>query len=389
MFLQKLDFISPKLTLNFNRQKTHSSIISGILTIISYTLIGIFSIYTSMDLILKKNPTAYSFLNVIDDVGTYNLNSSGMFHYIQFVNLTDINILNYFQIIGLKNSYTYALHGKREITDHYIYEYCTKDMIDSSNINKIIDESIYYQSLCISKFYNSTSKITINYNDKNFNFPTIEHGASNKNGTFYGIFIQKCQNSSLNNYSCASEEEIDFYSLYLTIKFNVISQYINVKNYKNPFVSFIYTLTDGYSDENYYTLNSLNFEPYILNTDNGFLFNNLYNDKSYYFSQNDKKSYETSYGIICGIYFWMQNSALIYERKYQKIQDVLANIGGIMKVLITFTRFINNIFYKYQAYKDINKVINSYTNEEEKNKNKKGHFIPLSESSIINSRNNI
>ena len=53
----------------------------------------------------------------------------------------------------------------------------------------------------------------------------------------------------------------------------------------------------------------------------------------------------------------MQNKIYIYERYYKKIQNFLADIGGTIKALTTIARVINLIFYKYQTYKDIEKIM--------------------------------
>ena len=51
MLFKKFDFISPQITLYFKGDEKHSSIFSGIVTIISYTLIFIFMIYDIRDFI--------------------------------------------------------------------------------------------------------------------------------------------------------------------------------------------------------------------------------------------------------------------------------------------------------------------------------------------------
>ena len=54
MFLKKIDIISPKITFHYNGSLAHSSIFSGILSIISILLIIAFSTPFISDLIIKK-----------------------------------------------------------------------------------------------------------------------------------------------------------------------------------------------------------------------------------------------------------------------------------------------------------------------------------------------
>ena len=49
MFFKNVDFLTPKITLYYNRKSSHSSIISGILTIISYLSIFVLVLYTFLN----------------------------------------------------------------------------------------------------------------------------------------------------------------------------------------------------------------------------------------------------------------------------------------------------------------------------------------------------
>ena len=67
MFLEYIDILSPPITLKFKGNHSHSSKLSGILTIISIVVIIFFSIYFSLDIILKKNPNPFYFIQFIED----------------------------------------------------------------------------------------------------------------------------------------------------------------------------------------------------------------------------------------------------------------------------------------------------------------------------------
>ena len=69
MFLKKFDYLSYPLTLYFNNYSSHSSIISGIITIITYLLCFILTIYVSKDFLFKENPNAYHYVEVMSCAG--------------------------------------------------------------------------------------------------------------------------------------------------------------------------------------------------------------------------------------------------------------------------------------------------------------------------------
>ena len=62
MILKQIDFLSPQITLYHKGFLSHSTIISGIISIISLVIIISFGVYYSLDLIKRENPRA-CFLN--------------------------------------------------------------------------------------------------------------------------------------------------------------------------------------------------------------------------------------------------------------------------------------------------------------------------------------
>ena len=76
MFIKKLDMLSPPITLYYKGENNHSSIFSGILTVISYAIILAAGIYYALEFINKDNPTAYFYNRYMEDVGTFPINAS-------------------------------------------------------------------------------------------------------------------------------------------------------------------------------------------------------------------------------------------------------------------------------------------------------------------------
>jgi hypothetical protein len=82
MFIKRLDFISPPVTIYYQGYLSHSSIISGIISIISIAFIFALAFYFSLDIIKRKDPNVFSYNNFIEDAGIFPINSSGFFHFI-------------------------------------------------------------------------------------------------------------------------------------------------------------------------------------------------------------------------------------------------------------------------------------------------------------------
>ena len=60
----------------------------------------------------------------------------------------------------------------------------------------------------------------------------------------------------------------------------------------------------------------------------------------------------------------MQNRLQLYERTYKRVQDILANVGGITKALTLIAQLLNSIYYKYIILLDTEHLLNSTINLE-------------------------
>ena len=87
MFIKYLDFLSPRVTFYYKGLLSHSSIFSGILSVITIIAIIFFSIYYSLELFERKDPKAFHFNNFLKDVGEYEINTTSIFHFISTFNL--------------------------------------------------------------------------------------------------------------------------------------------------------------------------------------------------------------------------------------------------------------------------------------------------------------
>ena len=124
MILKEIDFLSPKITLYQKGYLSHSSIISGIISIITLIIIISFGIYYSLDLIRRENPKVYFFNRFVEDAGIFPINSSSFFHYIIISSnntIRDFDLYS-FRIIGFETYYAYYLDN-RDLSNfnHWLY----------------------------------------------------------------------------------------------------------------------------------------------------------------------------------------------------------------------------------------------------------------------------
>ena len=385
--------LSPPITLSFKGEYMHSSIFSGILTIVIHLTTLIFGVYYALQFINKENPSAYFFNRYIEDAGKYTLNSSSLFHYLYFINKNSQSITNFdidmIRIVGLEeiNIELYYTSIDLEDTPHWIYGLCNNDT-DTKGISYLInDKKTFDNSVCIRKYYNPKTRQYYDTNNINFIWPSIEHGMSHVNSRFYGIIIEKCKNDNLRLLlgldNCKNDDIIDNYIYSSGIVLNLIDHYSDVLNYKEPFRKYFYSISNLLYPKSY-TINNMNFNPALIKTHNGIILDNVIEEASYLFSQNEKvtmdeeieikdeegnpiydengeKQYKST-RIVSSYYFWMQNRLQYYERNYKRLQDILSQIGGLSRTLFIIANIINLIVSNYITLLDTEDLILSIDN---------------------------
>ena len=364
-FLSNFDFVSPEITLFYAGKTSHTSLASGIVSVILILLIIIFTIYVSSDFLFRQNPSAYYYSRYIDDIKELEFNSKGLFHFIYFNNGDDFNVsinTSIFSIIGVDLA-TFPTDNNESNYDHYIYESC--DLNDAGDLYNLIKEdnniSIYYSNaFCIKKFYNSSTKQIININDKNFNYPKLKHGSAKINNLRYGIYIQKCQNILTKKcYEYLNEEY--FSNLFNNNSFgysiSFIEHYVDVDNYHNPIKTSFQRISTSFN-KNSYTANHLNYRPINLKTDNGIFFDKISEKDTFNYYLNEKLTLDSNFSVFGSFNFWIQNQLDSYNRTYKKIWDIAGDVDGVIEILMLLIKFINLvIFNDFQTIQDFNEEI--------------------------------
>jgi hypothetical protein len=243
-----------------------------------------------------------------------------------------------------------------------VYGNCNNNT-DTQGISYLIDQKFYEQSACIRKYYDASKKQYFNTGEEGFRWPVILKGCSNPDRTFYGIIMQRCDEADPflkdnGGPPCKSTAEIDAIVDYVSFNFQIIDHYADMLNYDMPFTKYFYEVTSSI-DDGTFRIQHLNFNPATMLTHNGFFFDNQVFEHSYFFTQNEKQTIEdtkntttntierTTSGCLIGVYFWMQNTLQYYERNYDRIQDILSDIGGISSIVLTIAGVINLLIHNF------------------------------------------
>ena len=362
MSLKKCDLFSPYITLYFKGEYRHSSIFSGILTIIAYFLIFGFSIYYTIIFVNKSNPTIYFYTRYVGDAGIFPFNSSSLFHFIRFADtIKNENKEIDFEsvtIFGIEESIDEYMSVKKiKNFNHWLYGEC--NINDAKNIEKVeslVNQKFPEKAACIRQYYDKKDDKYYDTNHENFKWPALTHGCANDNAINYGFIIEKCSNSTINK-ACKSNEEIENYFDHLFLIVYFMDQFVDVLNYKTPYIKNLYKLTNGFFQDTF-TINHLNFNPSGVTSHNGIFIDSKISDKSYQYTQNEKINInKNDTTIVASCYFWMQNTLQYYERNYEKFQDLLSNIGGISSFICILALFINDFVSNFIILLDTEELV--------------------------------
>ena len=366
MFLiKKFDLLSPPITLFFKGEPQHPSIPSVILSVISYSLVLVATIYYFLGFINKDSPKAYFFTRYIEDAGYFPVNASSMFNYIQFIDKYDSTKLGFdfsvLRAVGVNSIYYEQYMDNPEVIEtenHWIYGPCNYDS-DIKGIEDLIDRNIYNNAACIREYYDKDKDKYFKTGEEGFIWPAVEKGCSNPESTFYGLIVQRCDKAPsglMRDYlgPCSSTNDITDSIKKLSFKYQIIDHYADMLNYDMPFTKYFYEVSSAVTD-GIYIINHLNFNPADMLTHNGLFFDNEVRELSYFFTQNEKhimdealfEKNRTTNGCLIGVYFWMQNTLHHYERNYDRFQDLLSDIGGISSIITTIGYYFNLLINHY------------------------------------------
>ena len=294
---------------------------------------------------------------IIQTIQRKNLTVHDSTHYGQEMPLIELNSANFYFAFGLEDPQT----SNRFIDDSI---YTPKIVfVDKAKVNNelvtVYQKTLDYERCDVSKFGDNYQHLFIegelsnSYCLKDFNYNlTFAGGYKYERFSYIRIRIYPCVNSSENNNSCKSQDEIDYYmsSGYFSIILKDIG--LNPSNYEVPLVP---TLQDLYAtiDKKIYKNYILNLGVTEIHTDKG-LFSDEIDVKKYLqfrkefqtFTFRDEEEYYKGKSVII-VQFKLDDNIIVQTRSYTKLPEIFSIIGGYMQLMNTVFWLLSLIGNKF------------------------------------------
>jgi len=290
------------------------------LTILLILLVGAMTWVTSESVLYKLNPRI-ALENQIQTLRpnlTLDTETFPISIVVQDAYMNNVNKPEYFTMLAVVNTLVNTPQGSEHYTHNIDYVLCTPE---------------YFPEMDNSTFYSSGLNFYYCLKNQNLSIGGFYDASYTQ---YLELTVKACRNSTESKTICKPESEIREFFEEKTWYWSMYYQnsVFNTQNYDNPKKTY---LVNMYKTLKYGT--SKLFELFLkqqeLASDDGVIMTqvNTRDIVTYDYSQYDFSDMDSS-GTLCSIYLFSSSNRDIFHRNYTKIQEVLANVGGLAKALM-------------------------------------------------------
>jgi hypothetical protein len=328
-YMKKLDFVGNEVSLLHKSSKRVKTVIGGIIT----SIISIFTLYCAIyfgrGILTKDNPSSRFSKSFTDSSRVRSVDRPYVVYFANTFGVQYTNPERYFTLTGLSFPVTdTGLAG--ELTDVFM-DKCDID-VHLAKYKDLYANKNLANALCSNphkmRYHNGTvvEYDSIYFENEYIGLPSV----------FIAYSLGSCVNTTENGNKCAPQEEIDQVEngLYMTVL--LLDEYINLNDYEKPSTQYIYPYTINISPKVSKNTHVVYKNTYIT-TDAGLI---MEDPSTINISQIDSLK---TVQITTGYYIFYFESTKItdnYNRKYVKIQDLVASIGGLIKFIYVFSSIL-------------------------------------------------
>jgi hypothetical protein len=358
-----LDILSPQANLFIFNQTRHKTLIGAFFGFFSIIAITACAFYFTVQTFQRKDATIIYNQNSLI---TYPLNISNIPLMTLLMDGSGNKMKNQNSTYTIK--YTYLQYFTSYDATGKAVSNFTIDYLDTEPCN--LDTSFGEYRKYFEGFNNMQESQCLPLNKYNLSLYG-QKGNTNKGYSNIQIYVNTCVNDTYTK--CLDPASIETALSNVKLSVQTIGYEINHQNYSNPFIETVMKFELGMSSTIFkrYSIFQKNI---IYETDYGFLFEDkvtgirFASDDYIDISVDLRKSsgslpqflpVRTVFGQ--GV-FYLSSKTDFYFRSYTKLQDLMANIGGIVKGILLISQFITSSLTSKLNYKKLYETIFSNNN---------------------------
>jgi hypothetical protein len=351
-FVKSCDFLGFRPSLHVNEKKVFKTFFTGILSIFLGLLAFMTTLYFGSDLVFKSSSTIIKTSEPITSFGPYIFSNES---YNVLVGMQDQNFKYYV------DPTVFYVSGSMTVIKNVI-----------SNETGKIEQQFSFQSVNVDlceKFYKDSDII-----EKNMVFPLDKYYCPEPNAAImqgywgselyqtFRISFNKCVNNTENKNHCKSQEEIDKAIQGAYVAFELTSYKVDQRDFSKPLQRIFadnYNLVNSKLSLEY----AIGYLPLVMHSNDGLVLNN---DNIYHgIDFHEKIFYKLNDGKGSFLSFTFEGTAFstVYYRNYVKLQTIITQVGGFLKVISTIASIISHLisenyyffFYFASIYPERNK----------------------------------
>jgi hypothetical protein len=377
--MKQFDYLSHPPKLFFNGEKRASTTVGGFMTIItvlvSFIVFGLF-----IKPFMNNEKFSSSINNIYEKYSNYTVNEetfplSVFLHRRDLTKYADGSRLYYFKACQEDFTFQNLTTGGTKLTRNQKCKDMVKCTPESFGSNfPYFEASRWSEGSCLDTSDPDYYRIENPSTNGAYDFSHL---------TFY---LFQCENSTLNNNSCYPQEVINQQLNTFYFHIDSLDHYVDNNDYNQPVKSSRITVDFPSGLDKHLTAN-LRYQFLYYSTDNGWLFEqkskftNLALMKEEYFIEENINNYIFKNELASiSINFNTRGLNVAIDRKYVKLQEVIASIGGILKLLLILTVEISQLYSNYSILEHLLDL----TNKKKQNKiGKRERIENISENSKV------
>ncbi len=319
-----LDLFGTKPRFLIDGYKSQRSYIGAFISIICCSCVFMFFIYFFEKILSHSKPNMVV-SNLIDDL------PDKYYFTDDFVFAISLQFPNYTNYVD-ESIYFLKLYDVEYIfleDNSYIFKEKEIPITLCSNYNiKVLPE--YFGGLNLKQLYCA-----------NFSGYYLEGEYGQKKWRTLNFKFRKCTNFSNYN-NCLNQEEIDKYLQSGYVDIFMTDKMIVPKDFKNP--------TKIYGKNIFDSINGMDYMDYWIylkrlevQTDEGIIFEQIAKTSVISFEKTSTMKYSLLDETFLQVILRISINKEIYDRTYMKLQEALANVGGMVKIIFTIGEILNYI----------------------------------------------